>query len=248
MRYLLLSDIHANLEALEASLDSAQGDYDQVLCLGDLVGYGPDPNAVIDRVRAVTRVVIRGNHDKACSNLTDAEDFNSLARFATEWTQQQLTVQNLDYLSGLPQGPLKIGEIQLVHGSPRDEDEYLSGPIEALPALRSSAAPLTFFGHTHVQGGFILTTTERFQVIRPPHGPGQSQHEIKLHPQACYLVNPGSVGQPRDGDWRAAFAIYDDARRAVEFRRVLYPLKTTQDKMLEAGLPEMLAMRLQLGR
>ena len=257
MRYLILSDIHSNLEALEACLELAQGKYDRVLCLGDLVGYGPDPNAVTQRTRELAETVIRGNHDKACAGITDAEDFNSLARVSTFWTRDELTVEHSDFLRGLPPGPVAMDGFALVHGSPADEDEYIVGPSQALPALRNLAVQAVFFGHTHHQGGFMLTPRGQFQSIRdwilrqepqPLDENGSQLVELPLEDGGRYLINPGSVGQPRDADWRAAFAVFDDQERKVEYYRVPYNLFQTQEKMEKAGLPEPLALRLTIGR
>jgi predicted phosphodiesterase len=248
LRYLLLSDIHSNLEGLEACLAEAEGKYDEMLCLGDLVGYGPDPNAVIERMRPLARLTIRGNHDRACCGLMETDDFNPLARFATDWTRQQLTPEHSAYLRSLPEGPVRLDSISLVHGSPLDEDEYIVGAIEALPALRGGGDPIVFFGHTHVQGGFMLSAEGKFQAIRFPLKRNGEHIEAPLEEGGRYLINPGSVGQPRDQDWRPAFAIFDDAARRVDFYRTPYDLPTTQKKMRAAGLPDPLIKRLQMGR
>lgn len=248
MRYLILSDIHSNLEALEKCLALAEGKYDEVICLGDLVGYGPDPNAVIDRVRPMVKAVIRGNHDKACAGITNAEDFNPLARAATMWTRQELTPANLAYLQALAVGPRQIDWFQIVHGSLADEDEYVLGPSQAFPALRSLTTQLVLFGHTHYQGGFMISPKGRFQSIRLPSKQDLAHHLLHLEDGGRYLINPGSIGQPRDGDWRAAFAILDDEARAVEYFRTVYDLPKTQQKMQAAGLPEPLIHRLEVGR
>ena len=256
MRYLILSDIHSNLEALETCLELAKGRYDRVLCLGDLVGYGPDPNAVTERTRELAETVIRGNHDKACAGITDAEDFNSLARVSTFWTRNELTAEHSAFLRGLPSGPVAMDGFELVHGSPADEDEYIVGVSQALPALRSFAVQTVFFGHTHHQGGFMLTPKGKFQSIRDwilHQEPDSLEHDaeravLPLEDGARYLLNPGSVGQPRDGDWRAAFAIFDDAERKIEYYRTPYNLFQTQEKMEAAGLPAPLVLRLTIGR
>lgn len=248
MRYLLLSDIHSNLEGLEACLAATEGQYDQALCLGDLVGYGPDPNPVIERLRPLARVCIRGNHDRACCGLIDTEEFNPLARFSTEWTRAQLTTSHLGYLRALPGGPVRLDPIALVHGSPLDEDEYVVGPLQALPALQSAPAQFTFFGHTHLQGGFMLNSQGRFQTLRSTVKRNDLSIAIELGEGGRFLINPGSVGQPRDGDWRAALAIFDDTERRLVFYRVPYDLPRTQRKMRDAGLPEPLIRRLQVGR
>lgn len=248
MRYFILSDIHSNLEAFEKSLELARGKYGQALCLGDLVGYGPDPNAVIEGVRDLATMIIRGNHDKACSGITDAEDFNALALQATLWTREELTPEHFAFLRTLPSGPIVVDGFQIVHGSPADEDEYIFGPGQALPALRNLTTQSLFFGHTHYQGGFMLTPAGRFQSIRCLSKEGGRTFVLPLEDGARYLINPGSVGQPRDGDWRAAFAILDDEQRQVEYYRTPYDLPKTQEKMHKAGLPEPLIKRLGFGR
>ncbi len=248
MRYLILSDIHSNLEGFEKCMELAQGKYGQAVCLGDLVGYGPDPNAVIDRVREVTTSVIRGNHDKACCGITDAEDFNIWAKLSTLWTRQQLTEEHFAFLRDLPIGPVTINGFQMVHGSPIDEDEYIIGPSQALPALRALNSQIVFFGHSHYQGGFMLNPTGRYQSIRSQSKEDGHAFVLPLEDGARYLINPGSVGQPRDGDWRAGFAILDEEKRHVEYYRTPYDVAKTQEKMQKARLPEPLVRRLELGR
>lgn len=246
MRYLILSDIHANLEALERCLELAQDKYDTAVCLGDIVGYGPDPNAVIDLVRQTVDTVIRGNHDKACCGLSDAEDFNPMAQAATFWTRQALTPEHAHFLRQLPAGPLVLADFEIVHGSAEDEDEYVSGPAEAIPALQNQTASVVLFGHTHCQGGFSLSSDGTFQLI-PAHA-GKDGRVFSLQDESRYLINPGSVGQPRDLDWRAGFAIYDAHEHRIQFYRTAYDLPTTQKKMQQAALPEPLIHRLEVGR
>jgi predicted phosphodiesterase len=248
LRYLLLSDAHSNLEALEACLHLAKGNYEQVLCLGDLVGYGPDPNAVAEKIKSLASIIIRGNHDKACSGHPVAADFNPLARLATEWTRKELTPEHLGFLRSLPAGPVQLDGFQIVHGSPLDEDDYILGPGEAFPLLRSPESQTVCFGHTHHQGGFMISPQGHFQSIRLPLKEDGLSFTLPLENQGRYLVNPGSVGQPRDGDWRAAFAIFDTDQRAVEYFRASYNLPKTQKKMRKAGLPQMLIQRLEHGR
>jgi predicted phosphodiesterase len=248
LRYLLLSDVHSNLEALEACLELAQGKYEQVLCLGDLVGYGPDPNAVVEKIKSLASIIIRGNHDKACSGHHVAADFNPLARLATEWTRDELTPEHFSFLHSLPAGPVQLDGFQIVHGSPLDEDDYILGPGEAFPLLRSPESQTVCFGHTHHQGGFMISPQGRFQSIRLPMEKDGLSLTLRLEDQGRYLVNPGSVGQPRDGDWRAAFAVLDSEQRAVEYFRVGYDLSKTQKKMRKAGLPQPLIQRLEHGR
>jgi predicted phosphodiesterase len=245
---MLLSDVHSNLEALEVCLELARAKYDQALCLGDLVGYGPDPNAVIDKVKAIATVIIRGNHDKACSGLDDASDFNLFARLATAWTRQALSPEHFEFLRLLPAGPVMMDGFQLVHGSPLDEDTYIVGPGQALPVLKDLETSAVFFGHTHYQGGFMVTPNGRFQSIRIPAKEDGLTFTLSLEEGGRYLINPGSIGQPRDGDWRAAFAIFDAEQRTLEYYRTPYDFHKTQEKMRQASLPEPLIHRLELGR
>lgn len=251
MRVLLLSDIHSNLEALEACLAAAPA-HDVVVNLGDIVGYAANPNEVIERSRQVGNIFVRGNHDKAVCGLIDLKDFNPVATEAVLWTREQLTTQNLEWLRSLPQGPLQvdgIADAQFAHGSPVDEDEYVVTVRDALAPLMGTAAALTFFGHTHLQGVFAADHAH-VDVFHPAYKTvGKSEEcEFPLRNGVRYLVNPGSVGQPRDGDWRAAFAVFDSGERIVTFCRVPYNLKAVQDRILAAELPPRLATRLAAGR
>jgi predicted phosphodiesterase len=248
MRYLILSDLHANLEALEKCLQLAKGKYDQAVCLGDLVGYGPDPNSVISLTKETANAIIRGNHDQACSGITDASDFNPLARAAVLWTRLNLNLENLEFLRHLPPGPRLMPGFEIVHGSVEDEDEYVTGAAEAIPALRVQTLQLVFFGHTHQQGGFCLSRAGGFKSILFRPGRDGCVHKLVLESGTRYLMNPGSTGQPRDGDSRAAFAILDSDLRQVEFYRTAYNVAQTQEKMSRAGLPEPLVRRLAFGR
>ena len=245
MRFLILSDIHANWEALNAVLhDAADRRYHAILCLGDIVGYGPNPNEVISWTRAHADVVIRGNHDKACSGAAAFNSFNSVAQSSSRWTRQELHDEHLQWLLSLDRGPVLVEDFDLVHGAPDDEDRYMFHEHEAEIGLRCAEEQLTFFGHTHVQGGFIGESYRRgFDVYRLNALP----HQMAILPERTYLLNPGAVGQPRDGDARAAYCIYDSALRVVEFHRVPYDIRTVQDKILEKGLPEELAFRLAFG-
>ncbi len=247
MRYLVLSDIHANFTALEAALSAVTGRWEQVVCLGDVVGYGPDPNEVIDRVRTLNATTIRGNHDKAACGLVDADDFNPVARTAATWTREHLRADNLTYLQQLPQGPLEADGLALIHGALHDEDEYVFAPAQALDGLLESPSPVTFFGHTHFQGGFSFRDNQ-LEVIQLRPEPGSSFAALRVEPNTRYLLNPGSVGQPRDGDPRAAFAIADLNHAVVEFWRVPYDIEAVQQRMKRAGLPEPLILRLAFGR
>ncbi len=246
MRYLILSDLHGNLEALTAVLESAVGEYDRTLCLGDLVGYGADPNAVTDWVRSNAAVVVRGNHDRACAGLEDLEWFNPVARVAAEWTYTQLTPENRSYIAELPKGPIAVDGFQVMHGSLLDEDEYMVQPADAGQAFPYLETSLAFFGHTHLQGGFEWAHS-RVRVIGRP-APGQKETFLELDPENAYLINPGSVGQPRDGDPRTAYIFYDPSDKFLLYRRVPYDITTAQQKIHNAELPDILAHRLALGR
>ena len=247
MRYLAISDIHGNLEALEAVLTFVAGRYDKVLVLGDLVGYGADPNAVIDRVRELDpHMVIRGNHDKVAAGLDDGESFNSVARSAVLWTYEALTPDNRDYLKKLPAGPQVIDDLlEICHGTPFDEDVYLFDDLDALRAFEAANRPVCLFGHTHVAVGFRYADST-LEIVA---GPGDTADlTLDFTPDARYLINAGSVGQPRDGDPRAGAAIVDVGTRQIELFRIPYPIEEAQRKIRLAGLPEVLAKRLSLGR
>lgn len=251
MRVLILSDIHSNLEALEGCLAAAP-DYEVVVNLGDMVGYGANPNEVIERSREIGKHFVRGNHDKAAAGLMDLKDFNPIAGMAALWTREQLSPDNLHWLRELPQGPIQLAglpEVQFVHGSPIDEDEYVVTPRDALEPLMATKVPLTFFGHSHVQGAFSSNPADG-GGLRPMYKTvGQRETtEMELREGVEYLINPGSVGQPRDGDWRAAFALFDSGEHRVSFHRVPYNLKSAQDRILAAHLPQRLATRLAAGR
>lgn len=251
MRILLFSDIHSNLEALEACLAAAPT-YDSLVNLGDTVGYAASPNEVIARCRALGNVFVRGNHDKAVSGLMDLADFNPTAGLATLWTRDHLTSENLEWLRSLPHGPVRMEElpgVQFVHGSALDEDEYLVTAHDATAPLLIDSMPVTFFGHTHLQGGFVAqgAVGEAFRPVYRTVGQPES-FLWTLRPNDRYLINPGSVGQPRDGDWRSAFAVFDSDAWAVTFYRVPYNLRVAQEKIMAANLPQRLATRLATGR
>jgi diadenosine tetraphosphatase ApaH/serine/threonine PP2A family protein phosphatase len=247
----VISDIHANLEALEACLDAAP-EYDRVYNLGDIVGYGANPNEVATRSRELGSIFVRGNHDKACSGISNLDDFNPIAALAALWTREQLTPDHLDFLRELAHGPLEpIENVHLVHGSPRDEDEYILTASDAYMILAQSEVPLTFFGHTHVQRCFLLESdTSTGKSLVPAHKSAKGKQSIKLElkPNTKYMVNPGSIGQPRDSDPRAAFLLYDTEENAITFYRVPYDIERAQQKIISAGLPERLATRLAEGR
>jgi diadenosine tetraphosphatase ApaH/serine/threonine PP2A family protein phosphatase len=247
MRYLVLTDIHANLEALDTCIaDARVRRFDETLVLGDLVGYGGDPNAVVECVQALKPVaIVRGNHDKVACGLEQAEGFNAVARSAAKWTLDVLTPAHREWLCALPEGPHLVDEvIEICHGSPFDEDAYIFDELDAVRALKVSARPLCLFGHTHYPVTFELSN-QSFDSVDAASAP---EMQIEMKPGSKYLVNPGSVGQPRDGDPRAAYAIVDTTTHRVELFRLKYPIAEAQAKVIKAGLPEVLAHRLAVGR
>ena len=246
MRYLIMSDLHANQEALDAVIREAEGRYDQAICCGDLVGYGADPNPVTEWVRSHCAVVVRGNHDRASSGLDDLEWFNPVARAAAVWTLDQLSEANAGYIRTLPQGPILVDGFEVLHGAPYDEDEYVLAATEAGQAFGYLEARLAFFGHTHVQGGFIWNQSRVETITRV--SARTDRRFMEIDPQCAYLVNPGSVGQPRDGDPRAAFCVYDSDAQMLTYYRAAYDVETAQRKIREVGLPPVLADRLSVGR
>jgi predicted phosphodiesterase len=255
MRALILSDIHANLEALNAVL-AAAGQWDALWNLGDVVGYGASPNQVLDIIRPLATLTVRGNHDRVCSGLSSSLAFNPTARAAALWTLHHLTADNLLWLRELPQGPLQPRQqspdeplVTLAHGSPLNEDQYIMTMRDAWAPLQQNAAAITFVGHTHIQGGFSQNE-HNWHELRPHFQRLNDADTWTMHlqPGTRNLINPGSVGQPRDHDWRAAFAIYDSEAREVIYHRVPYDLRRAQTRILIARLPESLASRLREGR
>jgi predicted phosphodiesterase len=246
MRYLILSDIHANREALSAVLARVRRKrWDKTVFLGDLVGYGAHPNQTVEMVRALRPLVaIRGNHDKVCSGVENGEMFNRVALQAAFWTRKRLTLANHRWLYGLREGPAIVdGSFAIAHGTPIDEDAYIFGEIEALNVFRQTTFPLCFFGHSHFPVIFGLSSEAIHTVLT-----SGSAFRFRLEPGMRYLVNPGSIGQPRDGNPLASFAMFDTSTQTVTIYRVPYRIERAQRKILDAGLPRPLADRLALGR
>jgi diadenosine tetraphosphatase ApaH/serine/threonine PP2A family protein phosphatase len=236
MRIAVISDIHANREALDAVLSSLP-QVDEVWCLGDIVGYGADPLYCLDVARESGWVMLKGNHDEAVVNPAVLSWFNSAARRAAIWTAKQLDISRIAFLRSLPAKRLYKGYL-LVHGSPRDPlYEYILDSATAGIVIRSIVDMICWHGHTHVPGMFELTASG----IRHFYALGEFAVANAM------LVNPGSVGQPRDGDPRASFAIFDTETRVVEFRRVEYDIEKAANKIAKAGLPTFLAQRLFSG-
>ncbi len=246
MRRLILADIHSNLDALTAVLADSKGQWDEAICCGDVAGYGANPNEVIEWVRSNCAAIVRGNHDRACAALGHTTDFNERAGAAVLWTRQQLTDGNREWLAALPEGPLCFDDYELAHGSPLDEDEYLLVHYEIAPLSEVIMRPVCFIGHTHVQSGWEWSRAGLRQLPRPEIE--EPECTIELNRDHMYLFNPGSVGQPRDHDPRAGYALWDSVERTFRLRRVDYDIEAAQARILGSGLHPWLADRLALGR
>jgi len=242
VRYLVISDIHANLAALEAVLEDAP-EFDELWCLGDLVGYGPKPNECIERVRSFPHTSLAGNHDWAALGKLDLSSFNAVARTANEWTQRQLTARSRTYLNGLSPS-LQQGDFALVHASPREPIwEYIMDTNTARQNFEHFSSPYCLAGHTHVPVFFKLDEEhQRCEALLPP-----LPEPVELGEHRA-IINPGSVGQPRDGDPRASYALLDISEMSWAFHRVSYPVEITQERMRAKGLPRRLIDRLEIGR
>jgi len=243
MRYAILSDVHANLDALDAVLeDVAREGVERIVCLGDFVGYGPEPNECVERLRPLVHFALVGNHDLAAVGRLDPNRFNLYARIAIEWTRQHLSPSTRAYLESLPARTEAEG-VLFVHASPRDPvEEYILDPVTADDNFRYEPFQICFFGHSHLPVWFVhdgQRTELRCLPYRTP---------VRLEGELRHLVNVGSVGQPRDGDPRAAYVVYDAAQRTAELRRVPYPVERVQRKMQAAELPKPLWLRLGEGR
>ncbi len=249
MRALIISDLHSNLEALESVFQAAMGEYDEVFCCGDVVGYGPNPNEVIERLIAARAHVIRGNHDRVAGGLENPDWFGESARLAALWTRAVLAPAHREFLRALPSGPAVFleGAFQLVHGSLLDEDEYVYDEDGAADSLRMTQVPVTFFGHTHFPCVFSFDQIGETRLEAGGESEPQSSLWIHLESGIRYLVNPGSVGQPRDGDRRAAYGLFDSQAHFVKLRRVEYDIAAVQEKMRAVRLPELLIDRLMVG-
>jgi diadenosine tetraphosphatase ApaH/serine/threonine PP2A family protein phosphatase len=240
MRVAVISDIHGNLHALEAVLAAIAGERAEAIwCLGDLVGYGPRPNECCTAVAAVAAICLVGNHDLGVLGRLDLFDFSGDAAAAARWSREVLTPEARGYLEALESTASADGA-ELFHGSPRDPVwEYVLTDESARAALRLTSAPVVLVGHSHVALAF--TPAEALEDALAPDGT-----EIDLS-SARWLLNPGSVGQPRDGDPRAAYLVLDLDDRRATFRRVPYDLERTQEEIRERRLPETLAARLAVG-
>lgn len=241
MRYAIISDIHGNLEAFESVLKTIKREgYDLLLCLGDLVGYGPNPNECCQLMRETGGIVVAGNHDWAAVGRTGIEYFNTFARLAIRWTSKVLNEENRVYLKGLPLIWTE-GDLLLVHSSPSEPSlwNYVLSPHEAWQEFRTFSERVCLIGHSH-QPTVFFQKGEYCQQ--------RQFDDLNLVPNLRYILNVGSVGQPRDGDPRAAACIYDSKRNLVDLKRFAYDVRKTQEKMVKVKLPVYLADRLGLGR
>jgi predicted phosphodiesterase len=245
VRALVVSDLHANAEALRVVFAKVRRKkFDSVFCLGDFVGYGAQPNQVLDTMRKLRgrKVYIRGNHDRVASGLDDANGFNQAAKAAALWTRDHLSAPNRRFLRDLNVGPVLHRSVLLCHGSPYDEDEYVFNVHHAAQVLSLFPAPIILFGHTHLPAVFSIDkdlNVSGFAV--------REDATVRLDPNKRYLINPGSVGQPRDRNPHSSFIILDTEKHTVQFFRVEYDVLKTQTSILKAGLPEILASRLTYG-
>ncbi len=240
MRFAILSDIHANLEALEAVLaDARAAQCTHYVCLGDLVGYNANPRECIALIRELDCPVVKGNHDEQVSTPARSADFNAMAKQALNWTRQQLNEEERAWLERLDL-QRQVRDFTIVHASLDTPESwaYVFNDLDAAASFTYQHTTLCFFGHTHVQGAFV-----RAENVRR-----LDANVIHLEFARKYFVNAGSIGQPRDGDWRAAYCIFHADENLIEQRRVAYDVETARRKVLAAGLPPALAERLLLGR
>ena len=248
MRYLIIADMHGNWDALTAVLEQAQAaGYDQVLVLGDLVGYGATPNEIVEELGLLASPyqAIRGNHDKVVAGIDDGLNFNPTALQAARWTAENLAPDNLEFVRELPQGPVRVEDGLLIcHGSVLDEDEYLLAAVDAAESLHSVEDGLVFFGHTHIPSKFAYRQEDGHMEVAVLEG---DEVVVEVEEGTRYMLNPGSVGQPRDRDPRAGYMIYDTGERQVTLYRLEYPVERAQERIRAAGLPDILADRLAVG-
>lgn len=245
MKALIVSDLHSNAEALRAVMSRVRRKrIDEIICLGDFVGYGAEPNQILDTMRNFRgrKVYIRGNHDRVAAGIDAGETFNAPAREAAIWTRDHLSGPNRTFVKRLPQGPLSHAGLMLCHGSPYDEDEYVFNEHHAAQILALYNAPVILYGHTHLPVIFAIDSAHQVSGVAV-----RGEATYRLDPEKRYLINPGSVGQPRDRNPDASCALVDTDRMTVQFLRVPYDVKKTQESILKAGLPRILADRLSLG-
>ncbi|MFQ5885856.1 MAG: metallophosphoesterase family protein [Anaerolineae bacterium] len=240
MKIAILADIHSNLAAFEAVLEHV-GSFDQVWSLGDVVGYGPDPNECIERLWGLPHLCVAGNHDWASISRLDTANFNREAAMAAHWTEETLTPQNRDYLLSLPERVVQ-DDFTIVHGSPRHPIwEYISHIFVAQPNFAHFDSQFCLVGHTHIPVIFQKTEPGRVQILPFKVGVPLPLGDKRL------IINPGGVGQPRDGIPDASYAVLDTEELTITYHRVPYPIGETQSRMMEVGLPPRLIIRLSYG-
>jgi predicted phosphodiesterase len=241
VRFAIFSDIHANLEALEAVLEDAREcKCTHFVCLGDVVGYNANPHECVERMREMDCAIVKGNHDEQASLIESSRDFNELAEQAMAWTRDNLTAGDKEWLRGLPL-QRQVRDFTIVHATLDTPEQwgYVFNNLDAAASFTYQHTTVCFFGHTHVPMAFI----------RDDNGIRHVRIEqLRIEMSKKYFINTGSVGQPRDSDWRAAYCVYDTEENVVEQHRVKYDLPAAQKKIIKAGLPELLAHRLSLGR
>jgi predicted phosphodiesterase len=240
MRFAILSDIHSNLEAFEAVLADARArECTQFVCLGDVVGYNANPHECVERVREMDCPIVKGNHDEQASLTESSRDFNELAEHAIEWTRDNLTEEDKEWLRGM-RLQRQVRDFTIVHATLDTPAQwgYVFNNLDAAASFTYQHTAVCFFGHTHVPMAFIRD--EGIKRVRI--------EQLPIDMTKKYFINTGSVGQPRDADWRAAYCIYYLDKNVVEQRRVKYDLATAQKKIIKAGLPRLLAERLAIGR
>lgn len=240
MRFAIFSDIHANLEAFEAVLaDARENNCTDFVCLGDIVGYNANPHECVERVREMDCPIVKGNHDEQASLLESSRDFNEMAEAAIQWTRDHLTEEDKEWLRGLKL-QMQVHDFTIVHATLDTPGQwgYVFNNLDAAASFAYQQTTVCFAGHTHVPMGFIRDEGVQRQRIE----------KLRIDPANKYFINVGSVGQPRDGDWRAAYCIYHIESNEVEQRRVKYDLGSVQKKIVDAGLPPLLADRLAIGR
>lgn len=241
MKYAIISDVHSNLESLRTVLEMLAPD-NGLLCLGDIVGYGPNPNECVEMIRERATSTVLGNHDVAVIDGFGIEYFNPAARKAMEWTQSVISEENRQWLNGLSY-EVRVPEYLMVHGAPVNYFEYILDKAGAARAFASTDAPLIFVGHTHIAEYYALDSEGNIAHQHMQHG-----GELTLRDGHRYLVNAGSTGQPRDLNPQAAFAFYDSEQRTISFQRYGYAIRAVQEKIRSAALPATLAGRLEVGR
>lgn len=240
MRFAIISDIHANLEAFEAvHADARDNKCTDFVCLGDVVGYNANPHECVKRVQELDCPIVKGNHDEQASLDESSRDFNEMAEAAIQWTRDHLTAEDKDWLRDLKL-QRQVRDFTVVHATLDSPGQwgYVFNNLDAAASFTFQQTTVCFFGHTHVPMAFIRDEGVQRQQI----------DKLRIDPGKKYFINVGSVGQPRDGDWHAAYCIYDIESNVVEQRRVKYDLATAQRKIIDAGLPHLLADRLAIGR